>query len=60
MRVERVKKCDRCLCPAPVLYRVQYDASQQWLFVCDRCFPSMSQDNLNYRYGGTWKARKKP
>ncbi|MCY7282492.1 MAG: hypothetical protein LH679_03440 [Cyanobacteria bacterium CAN_BIN43] len=59
MRGERVKKCDRCSLAAAVLYRVQYDASQQWFFVCDRCFPSISQDNPHYTYGGTWKARKK-
>jgi hypothetical protein len=58
MRGEREKKCDRCSLTAPVLYRVQVDDSGQWIFVCNRCFPAVS-NNPHYTYGGTWKAKKK-
>ncbi|MBD1851589.1 hypothetical protein [Leptolyngbya sp. FACHB-711] len=54
----RIKPCDRCQEPAEVLYRVKVDASEQWIFVCDRCYPSVSQNNPYYAYGGTWKAHK--
>jgi hypothetical protein len=55
----REKTCDRCATPALRLYRVQVDESGQWVFVCDRCFPSVSQNNPHYTYGGTWKAKKR-
>ncbi|NJL39072.1 MAG: hypothetical protein HC899_21720 [Leptolyngbyaceae cyanobacterium SM1_4_3] len=55
----RIKLCDRCTRSAPVLYRVQIDESRGWVFICDRCFPTVSQDNPHYTYGGTWKARKR-
>jgi hypothetical protein len=55
----REKTCDRCSTPAPRLYRVQLDESGQWVFVCDRCFPEVSQNNPHYTYGGTWKAKKR-
>ncbi|MBD0361415.1 MAG: hypothetical protein ICV55_01270 [Coleofasciculus sp. C3-bin4] len=58
-RLVRVKLCDRCQQSAPVLYRVQYDDSSEWIFVCDRCWSSISQNNSFYVYGGTWKAKKK-
>lgn len=54
----RSKACDRCQQSAPVLYRVQWDESQQWRFVCDDCYPQVSQNNPHYVYGGTWKAQK--
>ncbi|MBD1870874.1 hypothetical protein H6F95_26950 [Cyanobacteria bacterium FACHB-471] len=56
---QRIKSCDRCTQPAPVLYRVQIDESGDWLFVCDRCFPTVSHNNPYYTYGGTWKAKKR-
>ncbi|HEY9697220.1 MAG TPA: hypothetical protein V6D10_08160 [Trichocoleus sp.] len=59
MRSNRIKTCDRCLQSAAVLYRVQYDVSGQWFFLCDRCYPTVSQDNPYYVYGGTWKAQKR-
>lgn len=55
----RTKLCNRCSQPAPVLYRVQYDESGDWIFVCGECWSSVSQDNPYYVYGGTWKAQKK-
>ncbi|MBW4654101.1 MAG: hypothetical protein KME20_13850 [Kaiparowitsia implicata GSE-PSE-MK54-09C] len=58
MKRQRIKSCDRCQCLADVLYRVQWDASQQWYFVCDRCHLHITDNNAHYIYGGTWKARK--
>jgi len=55
----RQKTCDRCQVVAKVLYRVQLDASARWQFVCPDCWPSVQQDNPDYTYGGTWKARKR-
>ncbi|MEM9004419.1 MAG: hypothetical protein AAGE59_12955 [Cyanobacteria bacterium P01_F01_bin.86] len=55
----REKTCDRCSAPASTLYRVRLDASGQWQFVCDRCWPTVRKDNPHYAYGGTWKARKR-
>ncbi|NEP16803.1 MAG: hypothetical protein F6J97_07840 [Leptolyngbya sp. SIO4C1] len=54
----RQKQCDRCQATAAVLYRVQIDQSGQWQFVCDACWPEVSQNNPHYVYGGTWKAQK--
>ncbi|MBI4782017.1 MAG: hypothetical protein HY785_11965 [Oscillatoriophycideae cyanobacterium NC_groundwater_1537_Pr4_S-0.65um_50_18] len=59
MRMARSKPCSQCSQRAAVLYRSQIDASQQWVFVCPACFPSISQNNPHYVYGGTWKAQKK-
>ncbi|MEB3358970.1 MAG: hypothetical protein VKK04_19750 [Synechococcales bacterium] len=55
----RRKRCDRCLNEFPVLFRVQYDDSRQWYFVCDRCLPQVKEGNPQYTYGGTWKAEKR-
>jgi hypothetical protein len=58
-RSGRSKVCDRCQQAAEVLYRAQIDATQRWLFICDTCYPAIHLHNPHYRYGGTWKARKK-
>lgn len=54
----RQKKCQLCDQIEPVLYRVKYDESTQWSFVCRHCWDSISQNNPLYIYGGTWKAQK--
>lgn len=54
----RSKRCDRCSNAADVLYRVQYDNSGEWKFICLACYPIVSQNNPAYVYGGTWKAEK--
>ncbi|MEO1208170.1 MAG: hypothetical protein AAFX78_01375 [Cyanobacteria bacterium J06638_20] len=59
MARERQKGCDRCHQIAPVLYRAQIDASGTWRFICDDCYPQVSQHNPYYTYGGTWKAKKR-
>lgn len=53
----RQKQC--CLCHelGSVLFRVQYGQSQEWIFVCRNCWNTVSNDP-DYRYGGTWKAKK--
>jgi hypothetical protein len=56
---QREKCCDLCESIAPVLFRVQIDATQLWRFVCQTCYDRVSQDNPHYHYGGTWKAKKR-
>ncbi|MBW4580984.1 MAG: hypothetical protein KME42_15565 [Tildeniella nuda ZEHNDER 1965/U140] len=55
----RQKPCTLCTQTAPMLYRIQHDASGVWAFVCPKCWTKTSQNNPNYVYGGTWKATKK-
>ncbi|MEB3268717.1 MAG: hypothetical protein VKJ09_09275 [Leptolyngbya sp.] len=55
----RTKTCDRCGCEATVLYRVKTEASGPWHFLCDRCWPQLDSHSPHYRYGGTWKAKKR-
>jgi hypothetical protein len=56
---QREKYCDLCESIAPVLFRVQIDATLVWRFVCQTCYDRVSQDNPHYHYGGTWKAKKR-
>ncbi|MBT9311394.1 hypothetical protein [Leptothoe kymatousa] len=57
----RQKKCALCQQTGAMLYRVKYTPNAtQWAFVCPTCWPTISQDNVHYRYGGTWKAKKRP
>ena len=58
-RSQRIKLCNRCSQAASVLFRVQYDESGAWIFVCKQCWASVSQNNPFYVYGGTWKADKR-
>ncbi|MBW4640613.1 MAG: hypothetical protein KME05_20775 [Gloeocapsa sp. UFS-A4-WI-NPMV-4B04] len=44
----RQKSCQLCEQPKPVLYRVKYDESAQWSFVCRHCWDSISQNNPLY------------
>ncbi|MGG6267348.1 hypothetical protein ACQ4M3_28710 [Leptolyngbya sp. AN03gr2] len=59
MSRDREKPCSLCAKSAPVLYRIQYDESGEWIFVCRECWDRVSQDNPFYAYGGTWKAHKR-
>ena len=54
----RQKSCTLCQQSEPVLYRIQYDQSHRWVFVCRRCWEKVSKNNPDYVYGGTWKAKK--
>jgi hypothetical protein len=55
----RHKLCDRCHQAAPVLYRVQWDDTGVWHFICDACYPALRHQHPDYTYGGTWKAKKR-
>ncbi|MER3434173.1 MAG: hypothetical protein C4288_12280 [Leptolyngbya sp. ERB_1_1] len=59
MSRDRQKRCSLCAKSAPVLYRIQYDESAEWIFVCRNCWDRVSQNNPFYVYGGTWKAHKR-
>jgi hypothetical protein len=59
MIIIRTKTCDRCQLLSDILYRVRLDRSGDWWFVCNDCWQSLSQDNFDYVYGGTWKAHKR-
>ena len=65
----RTKNCAVCDEGVYVAFRVRYDESRQWKFVCKGCWPSVSgrkssrelgdeegQGNPLYTYGGTWKS----
>jgi hypothetical protein len=58
-RRDRQKSCSRCTMPSDVLFRVQFDESGMWYFVCEGCLPAIKDGNARYTYGGTWKARKR-
>lgn len=53
------KPCDRCNNLVDIRYRIQYQEDGNWILVCRDCWSQLSQDNPFYRYGGTWKAKKK-
>jgi hypothetical protein len=53
------KPCDLCQSLVSIRYRIQYQENGDWVLVCPDCWQEVSQDNPNYRYGGTWKAKRK-
>jgi len=55
----KLKSCDRCDARVDIRYRIQYQPQADWIIVCRNCWQNLSQDNPHYRYGGTWKAKKK-
>lgn len=59
MSQTKPKPCDLCGDFVDLRYRIQYQAEQNWVMVCLQCWLKVSQDNPHYRYGGTWKAKKK-
>ncbi|MEM1033049.1 MAG: hypothetical protein AAGN82_22065 [Myxococcota bacterium] len=55
----REKPCDACGATGPVLYRVSVAVQQpEWVFMCPTC-QRRAETQPHYRYGGTWKARKR-
>ena len=56
----KLKPCDRCNKLVDLRYRIQYREDGDWIMVCPDCWQQVSQDNPHYRYGGTWKAKRKP
>ncbi|MEM6453081.1 MAG: hypothetical protein AAF703_22525 [Cyanobacteria bacterium P01_D01_bin.105] len=59
MSALKLKPCDRCRELVKIRYRIQYDASGEWRLVCPPCWHHIRPDNPYYRYGGTWKARRR-
>ncbi|NJN73242.1 MAG: hypothetical protein HC799_10785 [Limnothrix sp. RL_2_0] len=55
----REKNCAHCQKSAAICYRIQSDASHTWQLVCPDCWQAIAKNNPHYRYGGTWKAKKK-
>ncbi len=53
------KPCDLCQALAMVRYRIQCEPGAGWVLVCPACQKQQSAENPHYRYGGTWKARRK-
>ena len=51
----REKNCHNCKEEFDVMYRVQYDSSNKWVFICKICLEKLKPNNPYYRYGGTWK-----
>ncbi|MEM9150465.1 MAG: hypothetical protein AAGB19_08425 [Cyanobacteria bacterium P01_F01_bin.3] len=55
----KLKACDLCQQKVSIRYRIQYQASGEWVLVCPECWHQVRPDNPHYRYGGTWKAKKR-
>ena len=55
----KLKPCDLCSQETDIRYRIQYQKDGDWKLVCLSCWQQVRLDNPFYRYGGTWKARKK-
>jgi len=55
----RTKACQHCEQVSDVLYRVRYDATRNWFFVCPKCLEQVKPGNPLYQYGGTWKSKKR-
>ena len=51
----RIKNCNICKKDFNVMYRVQYDSSNKWFFICKYCLEKVKPNNHHYKYGGTWK-----
>ena len=54
----KTKPCFKCGQPTAVAYRVRYDASRKWEFVCPGCLMGVKAGNPLYTYGGTWKGSR--
>jgi len=58
-RHAKTKVCFHCEEAHDTLYRIRYDESQAWAFVCGTCLWIYKRpDNPHYQYGGTWKRRR--
>jgi hypothetical protein len=54
----KLKPCNLCRKLVDIRYRIRYREDGDWVLVCPDCWQEVSQDNPNYRYGGTWKAKR--
>ena len=56
----RTKKCFKCSKQMYILYRCKYDEIKDWVFFCEDCLKKIKSLFENtYKYGGTWKSKKK-
>ena len=55
----RIKSCEVCDRVADTRYRIQTDPAEGWFFACGRCLVRLKAAHPEYRYGGTWKAKKR-
>ncbi len=53
------KTCDVCGERVDIRYRIQYQESAEWVLVCPDCWWKIRPGNPHYRYGGTWKAKRR-
>ncbi|MDJ0726476.1 MAG: hypothetical protein QNJ38_15305 [Prochloraceae cyanobacterium] len=53
------KPCNLCDKVVALRYRIKFDLNQNWVLVCPECQKQLSQNNPDYRYGGTWKSKKR-
>lgn len=55
----RLAACELCAEDVALRYRVQHREDRVWRLVCPACQARVSADNPYYRYGGTWKAKRR-
>jgi len=55
----RLAACELCGEDVALRYRVQHREDRLWRLVCPDCQARVANDNPHYRYGGTWKARRR-
>ena len=52
----RKKTCNHCQLEFQLMYRVQYQKTPTWSFLCKDCLLEVKPNNPFYRYWGIWKA----
>ena len=55
----REKPCETCGGAPDALYRAQAEEGGPWRFYCGPCLLKVKAGNDAYRYGGTWKRKKR-
>lgn len=53
------RPCERCGSDALVRYRIQTEVNGPWQLVCPECQAQAALHEPDYRYGGTWKAKRR-
>ncbi|MEE4299159.1 MAG: hypothetical protein V2J24_06940 [Pseudomonadales bacterium] len=53
------RPCERCGADVLVRYRIQTEPSGPWQLVCPECQTKAARSEPRYRYGGTWKAKRR-
>lgn len=57
-RQPKTKDCLQCGRPTEVAYRIRWDQTRRWGFVCPDCIHPLKDGNPHYTYGGTWKGSR--